>query len=589
LSLVPALPPAFAQGAIVLLLLGLIAVFALDRFRIELVALTGLAAGVALGLVPASEVFSGFADPAVITVAEILLIIQALARSRIIDRLTPRLIGSVRGDRMAIALLCCVAGSLSVFMNNIGALALALPIALSLSARLGIPLARMLMPLSFATLLGGLCSLTGTPANLVISQARAGAAGQPFAFFDFAYAGIPVAAIGILFIVAWTPRRFRAWRPDAARDSGIAQRHLVTEIRLLPSSPFAGRALSAIEADIGGTVFSVIREGKRVFGRPDERDARAGDILVVEIPAAQLEALRGSGAIAVGEDNSDNGNGVTADVVLMPESIFIGSRVGMLDPLTSRGIRVAAVAPQRRRVEGRLADVQLGIGDILVLKGPDGAMNEVLDEVDLLRLSPRDATLPEANAFIVVALFALGVLVCALRLLPPEVAFGLVVLLLGTTGAFRLREALQKLNWPILVMLAAMIPLGGAVEATGAARILSEALLSLVPPDNPVAAVGAVLFAAVALTPFINNVSTAVILSPIAIAVAQSSALPVEPFLIAVAIGASLDFLTPFGHHNNTLVMGIAGYRFIDFSRLGGPLLGLTFAVALFAIWLFWL
>lgn len=582
--------PALQQGAILILLLAMMAAFAIDRFRIEVVALTGLAAGVAAGLVPMSGAFAGFANPAVITVAEILLIIQALARSQVVERLAATVTRLIHGETLALAFLCVLAGFLSVFMNNVGALALMLPVSIGLCATLGIPLRRALMPVSFATLLGGLCSLIGTPANLVVSQAKADILGRPFAFFDLAYVGLPVAVAGIAFLIAWVPGRRWLRGGAPSREAGVRQRRLVTETRILPASAFAGQPLSAFESAVGAQIFAVLRDGKRLFGRLADHRLEAGDILVVEAATAALEGACEAGSVELVQGAlTGAADRSSVDVVLMPQSIFVGSRVGTLDPLASRGVMIAGVVPQRLRVEGRLADIQLAIGDILVLSGTEEAIEEVLDEADLLRLSPRAAAQPVGGSYAAIAVFGLGVLAAAFGLAPPEIAFGMVVLLLSLTGSLRLREGIQNLNWPIVVMLAAMIPLGTAVETTGAARELALAMLSILPADQPLALVGCILLVAVLLTPFVNNVSTAVVLSPIAIEVARASGQAVEPFLIAVALGASLDFLSPIGHHNNTLVMGIAGYRFIDFPRLGAPLLAVTLPAAVLGIAIFWL
>lgn len=580
----------FEQVAIIGLLLLMMVVFAIDRFRIELVALTGLAVGFALGLVPEGNVFSGFSNAAVITVAEILLIIQALSRSRIVERLTGSVTRFVRGETSALAFLCVVSGFISVFMNNIGALALILPVAITLSTQLGLPVRRTLMPVSFATLLGGLCSLIGTPANLVISHTRESLLGQPFAFFDLAYVGVPVAVVGILFLILWAPRRLWLWRSGLSREQGIRQRKLVTEILLPPASPFLGGTASDLMAALDAQIFSVIRDGKRLFGQDRKHSLEAGDIVVLEVTTAVLEEACAAGSVQLMQPAGINDEDAsTIDVVLMPQSIFVGSRVGLLEPLASRDISVTGVIPQRSRVEGRLADIQLGIGDVLVLRGSEEAINEVLDEVDMLRLSARESPAPRPGSYTAIIAFSIGVLFAAADIMPSEFAFGLVVLTLSASGSLRIREALHSLNWPILVMLAAMIPLGSAVEATGAARALSLGLLDILPSSEPIALVGCVLLVAVLLTPFVNNVSTAVVLGPVAFEIANAANLPPEPFLVAVALGASLDFLTPFGHHNNTVVMGVAGYRFIDFPPLGLPLLAVTFGVGLAAISFFWL
>jgi di/tricarboxylate transporter len=582
----------FEQAALIVLLLVLMVVFALERFRVELVALAGLAVGFALGLVPAGSVFSGFSNPAVITVAEVLLIIQTLARSRTTELVSARIMRLVRSERQALALLCGVSAFLSVFMNNIGALALMLPVAISLSAHLGVPVRRTLMPVSFATLLGGVSSLIGTPANFVVSETRASFVGRPFALFDLAYVGVPVAVAGVALLVLLAPRMFRERGVDPSPgrpEKGTNRRRLVTEIRVAPGSPFAGAPIPAIEAAFAARVLSVLRDGKRLFGRPDEQVLAAGDVLVADIPAAALAEACKAGSVEPMRTAASAAGAAGVEAVLMPQSIFIGSRVGTLEPLESRGIAVVGVVPQRARVEGRLADVQLGIGDILILDGPEDAIDEALEEADLLRLSERQAAAPKERSLLTVAAFSIGVLVAAFGLLPPEIALGFVVLTLALTGALPLREGLQNLNWPILIMLVAMIPLGAAVETTGTARTLSHALLGAVPSAGPVAIVGGVLLLSVAVTQFVNNVSTAAVLGPIAVEAARASGLPPDPLLIAVALGASLDFLTPFGHHNNTLVMGIAGYRFVDFPRLGAPLLLLALVVGVAGILLVWL
>lgn len=580
-------PLTFGQGAMLSLLLGMMFVFLLERFRIELVALGGLALAFVLGLVPAAGVFEGFANPAVITVAEILLIIQALSRSHVVERLAAATMRLVRGERAALAFLCGTAAALSVFMNNIGALGLIVPVAVSLGSQLGIPIFRLLMPLSFATLLGGLCSLIGTPANLVVSQAAFDGLGRPFAFFELAWVGVPTALAGLGLLIVWAPRSFSLWQGNRAGRTGMEHRRLVTEVRLPAASPFTDGPVSYLEAALSANVISLVRNGQHVFGRPAEQIARGGDLLVLEVPTAILEDAADAGIVEPAI--APKGDMSTVDVVLMPQSVFVGSRVATLDPLFQRGITVTGVVPQRHRVEGRLGDLQLAIGDILVLQGPEEAIEDVLDELDLLRLSSRGKAIPRRHAYTAITLFAVGVVVAAAGLLPPAVCFGAVVFAMALTGALSLREALQGLNWPMLIMLAAMIPLGTAMETTGTAFVLSRALLGFVDLQQPVAIVAAVLLIAVALTPFLNNVSTAVVLSPIVIEIAQTAGMPADPLLVAVAVGASLDFLTPFGHHNNTLVMGMAGYRFLDFPRLGGPLLVVTLAVALLAIWAVWL
>ena len=277
------------------------------------------------------------------------------------------------------------------------------------------------------------------------------------------------------------------------------------------------------------------------------------------------------------------------EAVIMPESILLGSRIGALESLRSRDIRVVAVAPQSPRIEGSLADLQLSIGDVLYLAGDSQAINDAVNEAEILPLWPKHEETASDRRWMPTAIFAGGVGIAAFNIIPPELAFGVVMLILAGTGDLNLRKGLAELDWPILIMLAAMIPLGFAVETTGAAVVLANGLMSILPSENPIVISAAMLALAVAITPFVNNASTAIVLGPIAIGIASRVNMPPQPLLIAVALGASIDFLTPIGHHNNTVVMGLGGYRFVDFFKVGWPVTIATSICALVAISAFWL
>ncbi len=273
----------------------------------------------------------------------------------------------------------------------------------------------------------------------------------------------------------------------------------------------------------------------------------------------------------------------------MPESTLVGSRVATLELFQSRGVEVIAVAPQTRRVEGRFANLQLSIGDILFLVGDKDAIIEALDEAEALLLSSSRGSEMSAPAYFPLAVFVGGVGLAGFDIIPPQIVFGLVVLVFAATRWLNLRTGFAELNWPILIMLAAMIPLGLAVDTTGAAHVLAEYLLAAIPSQHAVLLAAAVLLLALVITPFANNASTAIILAPIAIEIARSASLPPEPFLIAVAMGVSIDFLTPFGHHNNTIVMSVGNHRFSDFPRTGLPVTAVAFLMGIVAIAMLWL
>ncbi|MCM8731936.1 SLC13 family permease [Hephaestia sp. GCM10023244] len=565
------------QVAIIVLLVAMFIAYALDRFRIELVALVGLAAAFALGLVPAIALFDGFSSPAVVTVVEILLIVSVLARTRAVESFARLIVERAGGERTALAVLCAAAAFVSVFMNNIGALALIFPVALSVCTRLGIAPARMLMPLSFATLMGGMCSLTGTPANLIVNDWKVAQTGGGFDYFALGSVGVPIVVLGIGWMVLVAPRLFRRFEPDATAPLG-APAAFVTELRAAAGSGLIGLSAAAIERDHAVTLHGIVRDGRHVFARRDAMVVAPQDVLLIEAGIDALDAI-----------DRPTGPGERIEVVVTPDSYLVGSRIGALDTLAERGVRVIGIASRRRRIEGGFGDLQIGLGDVLLLAGDREALREAIVEAGLLALMPQAPAAARPDAFLSVAVFAIGVVATALGLVPPEIAFGGVVLAMALTGSLRLRSGLQDINWTIVILLACMIPLGMAVEQTGAARVIADAIVGHLPTTEPIVVVAATLGLAALLTPFVDNVSVAAVLSPVAAGVATRSGMPIEPLLVAVAIGASLDFLTPFGHHNNAVVMGAAGYRFRDFPRLGLPLLAGSLIVALLAIRLFWI
>ena len=573
----------FPQLAILALLLGLLLVFATDRFRVELVALAGLAGGVLLGVVPFADAFNGFSNAAVITVAEILILTRVIARSHLMDHLAARLGRFAGSERSILAVVCGLGAFTSVFMNNIGALALWVPVALSLCRSTGVAPGKVLMPLSFATLLGGTCSLIGTPANLVVSNFQAAATGQPFGFFDLAWVGVPITVMGVLWLVLAAPR-LMAGRGLQFSQQTLKPRFFFTELRVPAASPLIGASIAEAEQQLGGRIHAQLRGDRHVFGSRRHREVQASDILLLEADAQIItEANRLREAEFVLADDGETRN-VWTEAVVLPQSVIIGSSARTIEDFASRDIQIAAIATRFQRSEGRLADLQIRVGDVLLLYGRPDAIAQALDEVDCLALSPQTSPPIRRQAWFVLSAFIAAIAIAATNLVPPEIAFGGAVLVVALTDIVDLRAAMAELNWAILIMLAAMIPLGDAVASTGLAEVIAQQAVSVVGSSHKLALTATVLISAAAITPFVNNVSAAVALAPIGVALANSAGISPEPFLIAVAIGVSLDFVTPFGHHNNTLVMSIGNYRFSDFLRLGLPLTLGAAALAVLAI-----
>ena len=564
------------QAGIVLLLLLMLVVFALDRFRIEVVALAGLGLGVLLGLVPSGQALSGLASPAVVTVVEILLIVQALERSRLPDSISAGL-PDPGSPRRVVAVICTVGAGVSTVMNNVGAFGLMLPVVFSASRRAGLAPRTVLMPLSFATLLGGLCTLVGTPANLLVSDALHDARGAGFSFLDFAPTGLAVAAAGLVAIVLWAPRALAVAGPAEAAEEG--RRRIVTEC-LVRAAATAGD----LAAGLDGTVHAAERDGRRLFPLRDVTELLPGDKVLLDADAARLRAALDGGRLASARSAGEP----EVEAVVMPASVFVGSRVATIPALSAGELHLVAVTTHNPRIEGSLDELQLAIGDVLHLEGDPDALDEFLDDGGLMQVAPSARREPLRFSPAPAVVFALGIALAAFGLAPPEIAFGAVVVALAVSGHLDLRQGLADLNWPVVLLLVAMLPLGEAVATTGAAAAIAGGLRDLLPVASPLAAAALMLGLAMAITPFVNNATTAVVLAPIAVELARAAGVSPALTLMAVAIGASSDFLTPFGHHNNTLAYGLGGYRFRDFPRTGWPVSLAAFAAGTLACVLVW-
>lgn len=579
----------FEQASLLILLVAMLALFLMDRFRIEVVAIAGLLAGYGLGLYPAEQVFAGAASPVVITVVEILLVVQVLARTRLFDRLSGILAATRLSNSGIIAILSAATGFISIFMNNIGAFSIALPVALRVSAIVGIPKRQLVMPISFAALLGGLVSLIGTPANLIVSDALSKATGTGLRLFDFAYVGLPVATAGIA-LTAWlAPRLFPGSQDDPLTATAPPRRRMVAERCVPANSPLIGTRLSELPDRFALRPYALIRNDVFVFGAPDKSMVEASDMLFAEADDTVFDELAASGVLATAHTARWQTETTRIEAVVMPESTLVGSRLRALEVFASRDVAVTALSMRSPRVEGRFDDLQLAIGDVVVLEGAREAIMDALDECECLPLASPAAPSPAAGTWQPFAIFACGIAATAFGIVRPDIALAGVVLALALFNYLNIRQAMADLNWPIIIMLAAMIPLGTAVASTGTGEMIAATLSFVVPVDKPLAGLALILFLAMALTPFVNNATVAIILSPIAMEFAAVGHHAPEAYLIAVAAGASLDFLTPFGHHNNTLAMGIGSYRFADFPKAGAPVALASYILSLLLIYVFWL
>lgn len=569
------------QIIIFCILAALLAMFIWGFWRYDVVAFAGLVAAMALGVVPVEKAFLGFGHPAVVTVAAVLIVSKALSDSGAVDYLA-RLIEPFTGSTFThIAALSLLAGVLSGFMNNVGALALLMPMAMQSALKANRPVALILMPLSFASILGGLTTLIGTPPNIIVATYRAEALGEPFGMFDFSPVGGLTAVIGIVFLV------FIGWRLiPVARQSRSAAEDLfevgdyLTEAKVPKASSAVGMAVEDIEKAIEDEppmIVGLIRRQRRIFARAQRETVKAGDILIVESPSEGIKKLvEKFGLDLVGdkpmrEDLSSDEMTLAEGVV--QSSARLEARTANSIRLRGRyGVNLIAISRQGKRIESRLHDEKLRAGDILLLHGDADRFGEAFSALGLLPLAHRSLSMGRAkrDALVAVGLFGTAIGFSAVGLASLQLALAAALLGMVVFNVLPVRRIYDAIDWPVIVLLGAMIPIGGALDASGGTKLIAEAISQA--SASPVILMILILVVTMTLSDIMNNAATAVVMAPIAANLAQQNGWSADPFLMAVAVGASCAFLTPIGHQNNMLVMGPGGYRFGDYWRVGLPL-----------------
>jgi di/tricarboxylate transporter len=619
------------------------ALFLWGRLRHDIVALAALLACVVAGLVPADAAFAGFGHPAVITVACILVLSHALQQSGAIDRVARNIIPRNAGRTATLGALMGLGALLSGFMNNVGAMALLMPLAVQLSARMQMTPGQVLMPLAFGTILGGMTTLVGTPPNLIVSGFRAEAGGGAFGMFDFAPVGLSVAALGVLFVVLLGWRLVPARK--AATGDGFETGAYLTEVRVPEKSKAVGLTLRQIEAQLDGAgaqIVALVRNEVKMNAPHGGRKVRGNDILVLEAdveglaealgafdikleeqgsssdkaaPAtsdaktAAQKALDGAeegpekpgktahdaaDADADDEEDSDTKRERDEDIVLRelvvrPASSLVGRSARELRLRSRYGLNLLAVAREGRRPQARLRTIKLKSGDLIMMQGPTDVLADFANDTGCVPLGERDLRLPDRRmAVISAAIMGGAIALVTFGVLPAAVAFALGVLASMVLRTVPLRDVYTVIDWPVVVLLAALIPVAGAMEATGAADMLARVLVETVAQGNAIAALAVILIVTMFLSDVMNNAATAAVMCPIALGIAASLGVNADSFLMAVAIGASCAFLTPIGHQNNTLILGPGGFRFSDYWRLGLPLEALVVAVSLPLLLIVW-
>jgi di/tricarboxylate transporter len=562
------------------------------------VALLALLASIACGVVPPAEAFRGFSDDIVIIVGSALVVSAAIGRSGLIESLLKPFIPRMRTSVMQVAVLASAVTALSAFMKNIGALAIFMPIALQVARRTQKPPSRVLMPLSFGSLLGGLITLIGTSPNIIVSRMREQITGEPFRMFDFTPVGVCLAVVGVAFLtVGWRllPRIKKG--TGATPETRFSIEDYTTEVRLPAASPCVGKTVQDLEAlgDGDVTVATIIREGYRRYIPSGYWPLFEGDILVLEadthalsklVNAAKLELIHGN-RLAPG--NARQEDLAVVEAVVSANSAMIGSTVQQLALRERYGLNLLALSRSGRRIAQRLRRVRFRDGDLLVLQGRAERISDKLAALGCLPLAERNVPLGRPrNLYLPAVILGVAMVLLTTGVVSVPVGFFGAAVAVLVCQVLTLKEAYDAVEWPVLILLGALIPVSEALQTTGATGLVAGWLSAAAQHLPPLGGLGLTLIAAMAVTPFLNNAATVLVMAPIAASLAGKLALSPDPFLMAVAIGAGCDFLTPIGHQCNTLVMGPGGYRFGDYWRLGLPLSLIVVVLGTFLISLFW-
>ena len=558
------------------------------RWRYDLVAFVALLVALLAGIVPADKAFSGFGHPAVVIIALVLIVSRGLSNSGAIELLARHVVSGSRKLAAHIGIMSSLAAVLSALMNNVAALALLMPVDIQAATKANRSPALSLMPLSFASILGGMITLIGTPPNIVIAEFRKDALGASYKMFDFAPVGIACAAVGVTYVALIGWRLLPSARQDT--DSGKELFDLadyIAELRVAKGSPVIGKRIRELDdlaekSDV--EIIGLVRKGRRLPGLARIVQIEAGDILVVEAPPENLEEAIGSMKL----EYIGTGKGVLKDEelvlneVVVPESSSLAGRSAISFRLLYR-YRVALVGVSRGGVRFRedVRKLEINPGDVLLLLGAEERLTDITGRLGLLPLADRgQRVIQRDKAWLAVGIFAAAIIAASVGAVYLPVALGCVVAAYVLLNIVPIRNVYNSVEWPVIVLLGCMIPIGGALQATGGTSLIANGIVTLSAGYSPVVVLTLLIVVTMSLSDVMNNTATAVIAAPIALEIANRLSVNPDPFLMGVAVAASSAFLTPIGHKNNTLIMGPGGYKFGDYWRMGLPLELIVIAVA---------
>jgi di/tricarboxylate transporter len=570
------------EQSIVFITLGIsLVLFIWNKFRYDVVAFFALIALVLFQIIPSEEAFSGLSHPAVITVAAVLIISKGLQFSGLVDVIVNWISKVSTRLWVQIILLSFIVAFASAFINNIGALAIIMPVALHLARKYKFSPSLILMPLAFASILGGMMTLIGTPPNIIISTFREEAVGERFGMFDFAPVGIILTVICLIYVtlIGW---RFLPKRQSANTSGNMFEiENYITEVAVSEDSMLVGTAFSkfkdTLKTDV--EILGIIRNDIRIHAPSPWEEFRVNDVLIIEADTEQLKSFLKSSKTSLSEGKRlrDKAKGAediqTLEAIVLPSSPLLGYTVTDFRLRQQYLINVLAIGRQDRTISKRISLVNIKAGDVLLLQGEEANIQEALKNLECLPLAKRDISIDRKDRILgALAIFIAAIMLVVSGVLRVEIAFPLAAVAMVVTKILPLKEVYTSIDWPVIILLAAMIPVGTAFETSGGAETITGILLNF-GDDKPVWLIaGLLMVTTILLSDVINNSATVVLMAPIAIQIANNLGHSPDPFLMIVAVAGSCAFLTPIGHHSSTLVMGPGGYKYSDYWKMGLPL-----------------
>jgi di/tricarboxylate transporter len=567
------------------------------KIRYDLVAFAALVIACLTGVVPKDEVFTGFGHPAVVIIALVLIVSRGLSRAGAIELLAHRVIDASRELRVHIGVMAGISAALSSVMNNVAALALLMPVDMQTARRAKRSPALTLMPLSFASILGGMVTLIGTPPNIVIATFREDALGAPYRMLDFAPVGAVVAIVGVLYVtfIGWRLIPVERSKHDTAQEL-MDLKGYIAEAMVPESSAAIGTALRELDpvaAEHDVNVVGLIRRGKRLPGSARNEDVRKSDLVVLEGGPVAIDQFVGAAGLKyVGADKHD---GIASEAVALMEVVVpVGARIEGRSALDVRllyrqGVTLLGISRRGQRFRDGVRKTRIHPGDILLLLGPEAYLSDVVDWLGCLPLARRGIEVVQrAKAWTAVGVFAAAIVVASLGFLYLPLALAAVVVLFVLLRIVPLTQIYESVEWSVVVLLGSMIPIGAALEASGGTALVANAIVDWTDGLPTIAVLTILMIVTMTLSDVLNNVATALIAAPIGVDIANRLGANPDSFLMAVAVAASCAFLTPIGHKNNTIIMGPGGYKFGDYWRMGLPLEVLVVLVSVPMILLVW-